>query len=340
MRQRVWWRWNHGNKSTIRFREYHSLTALRETVLRSCGRPHESFAEVMADLKARLDAFVVHERGVEADVTFPFFAASIEDCLAQASPAAARYRIWGSILTEVGNTADGLAAIKKLIFEQHALTWDELVAAVEAGYEGREPLRQMLLHRAPKYGNDCDEVDALAREIAEYYCDTVHPRAANPPGPGCKWAAGLMSFDLQGKRNLPASPDGRRQGDPTANSFSPCPGRDRSGPTAVLKSAAKTDLSKASHGSVLDIALHSSVVRGEADLAKLVSLVDTFLRMPATATLQMNVIDRDTLLRARADPQAPEYRTLLVRVWGFSAVFVELPPALQDHVLQRTEHCI
>jgi formate C-acetyltransferase len=147
-----------------------------------------------------------------------------------------------------------------------------------------------------------------------------------------------MCFGIHRKADLPASPDGRRQGDLTANSFSPAVGMDRSGPTAVLRSVAKVDLTKASHGSVLDLALHDSVLRGEDALEKLAALVRAFLQMGCTATLQLNILDRDTLLRARANPDAPEYRTLIVRVWGFSAVFVELPAELQDHVLARTEH--
>jgi formate C-acetyltransferase len=220
------------------------------------------------------------------------------------------------------------------------LPGEELVAALKADYVGYEPLRQRLLHRAPKYGNDDDYVDEIAKEVAECFCDGVHARAQNPVGHGSKRAAGLMCFGIHGKRNLPASPDGRRYGEPCANSFSPAVGRDRSGPTAVLKSVSKVDLTRASHGSVLDVALHSMVISGQDGFQKFVSLVDSFLQTPCTATLQVNVIDRDTLLRARENPDAPEYRTLIVRVWGFSAVFVELPPELQDHVLARTEHSV
>ena len=327
-----------GGKSTIRFRVHDSLPALTETVLRAKQRPYETFDDVMSALKSCLTPFTPEGHGESEAITFPYFAASIEDCLEKASPTGARYTLLGSILAEVGNTADGLAAIKKLVYEDKTLTWDELASAVQTDYEGCERLRQMLLNRAPKYGNDDDYVDGIAKEIAEFFCDGVHARACNPAGHGAKRAAGLMCFGIHSKRDLPASPDGRRQGDLTANSFSPSVGRDRSGPTAVLKSAAKVDLSKASHGSVLDIALHSSVFSGEEALGKLVALADSFLRMPCTATLQLNVIDKDTLLKARANPDAPEYRTLIVRVWGFSAVFVELPPGLQDHVLARTEH--
>jgi formate C-acetyltransferase len=271
-------------------------------------------------------------------VTFPFFAATFDDCLAEASTTAVRYSIRGSILAEVANSADGLAAIKALVYDRPAIAWSDLVAALRADFGGYEPMRQMLLNRAPKYGNDDDGVDDLVREIAEGFCDGVHERAENPYGRGPKRAAGLMCFTIHKKRELPASPDGRRQGDLTATSFSPSVGMDRSGPTAVLKSAAKVDLTKASHGSVLDIALHASVFRGEGSLDKLAALIDSFVKMHGTATLQFNVLDRETLLKARENPRDPQYRTLIVRVWGFSAVFVDLPPDLQEHVLSRTEH--
>jgi formate C-acetyltransferase len=327
-----------GGKGTIWFRVHDALSALRETVLRAAHHPYATFDEVVVDFKSRLVPFMPQWPAEDSAVTFPFFAATVEDCLAKASPTGARYSIYGSILAEVANVADGLATIQKLIYEDGTLTWDELVAALEADFVGFEPLRQRLRNRMPKYGNDDDTVDRIAADIAEYFCEGVHERAHNPTGAGPKWAPGLMCFGIHQKSELPASPDGRRQGDPCANSFSPAVGMDRSGPTAVLQSVAKVDLTSASHGSVLDIAFHSSAVRGEEGREKLISLVEAFLDMPCTATLQVNVVDRETLLRARQSPDAPEFRTLIVRVWGFSAVFVELPEALQDHVLARTEH--
>jgi formate C-acetyltransferase len=147
-----------------------------------------------------------------------------------------------------------------------------------------------------------------------------------------------MLFIIQCKNLIPATPDGRRQGDPVATSLSAAVGMDRSGPTAALKSASKIDLTRASFGSVLDLALNTSIIQDEEGFEKFVLLVDRFLTMPSTATLQINMIDRETLLKARENPDSSLYRTLIVRVWGFSAVFVELSPALQDHVLSRTEH--
>jgi formate C-acetyltransferase len=327
-----------GGKSTIRFRVHDSLAALTDVVCEAKDEPYASFEELLSAFKDRLTAYMPQGPAEENPVTFPFFAATIEDCLATASATGPRYNINGAILAQVGNSADGLEAIRKLVYEEGSLSWEALVAALGTDYDGREPLRQMILHRAPKYGNDQDEVDALAREIAEFFCEGVHARARNAPGPGAKIAPGLMCFGLEQKAQLPASPDGRRQGDPTANSFSPAVGMDRSGPTAVLNSVSKTDCTKASHGSVLDIALHNSAIRTAEDQAKLVGLMRAFLALPCTTTLQLNVIDAETLRRARANPRAPEFRTLIVRVWGFSAVFVDLSEALQDHVLARTEH--
>ncbi|MCJ7548179.1 MAG: hypothetical protein MUQ30_00670 [Anaerolineae bacterium] len=329
-----------GGKGTIAFRVHDALTALRETVLGAMDQPYSSFDDVMADFKDRLTAFMPEKPGEPYAITFPFFAAAIEDCLTEASHLGARYPIYGSILAEVANAADGLAAIEHLIYQDGVMSWDELLSALEVDYVGYEALRQRLLHRVPKYGNDDDRVDLLAAEIAEYFCDGVHARGGNRPGPGPKWAAGLMCFGIHEKSQLPASPDGRRKGDHCANSFSPAVGMDRSGPTAVLKSVSKVDLTKASHGSVLDMALDAQTLAGAEEMRKFESLIEVFLDLPCTATLQMNIIDRETLLQARECPDDPTFQTLIVRVWGFSAVFVELPPALQDHVLARTEHAI
>jgi len=327
-----------GGKSTLNFQVFDSLPVLRETALNAENCRYETFEDVMEDFKSRLKRFMPEGHGTEIEVSFPYFAASIEDCLEKASTKGARYSIWGQILAEVGNSADGLAAIKKLIYEEKTITWEELISALKTDYENYETLRQMILNRASKYGNDDDYVDYIVKEIAEYFCDGVHKKAHNTLGYGNKRGAGLMCFGIHGKSDILATPDGRKRGDLIANSFSPEVGKDRNGPTAVLKSVGKINLKKASHGSVLDIAMHTSAFKEKEGLEKFCALIESFLNMPCTATLQTNVIDRDTLLDAQINPQSPEYKTLIVRVWGFSAVFVELNPELQKHVISRTEH--
>ena len=116
-----------GGKSTIRFKVYDSLAVLTETVLQAGPVPYATFEEVLDGFKPRLTRFMPDDHGQNEAITHPFFAASIEDCLTEASATGARYSIYGSILAQVGNTADGLAAIQKLVYEDRAITWDDLV---------------------------------------------------------------------------------------------------------------------------------------------------------------------------------------------------------------------
>ena len=327
-----------GGRSTISFKNFDTLPMLNKTVQQGEQEPFENFPAVVDDFKERLEAEIPNDHGGKAEVTFPFFAASMDDCLEEASTSGVRYSIWGRIPSQMGNVADGLAAIKKFIFDEKSMTWEELNAALKNDFEGNEPLRQKISNRAPKYGNDDDEVDYILKDVAEHFCDTLYERVQNELGPGGKSAPGYMTFGIHGRRFLPATPDGRKKGDNVASSFSPGLGRDKNSPTAVLKSTSKVDLSKAGHGSVLDIAFHPSALKGEEGFQKFASFVDTFLKLPCTTTLQVNMMDRETLLAARENPTDPKYRTLLVRVWGFSTVFVTLDPALQQHVIERTEH--
>ena len=335
-----------GGKSTIGFSNFDTLPMLNETVNQGVQEPFEDFPAVVENFKERMETQIPDDPADKAAgiypfgaaPTFPFFSASIDDCLEKATTSGVRYSIWGRIPSQMGNVADGLAAIKKLIFDEKSLTWEELNAALKSDFAECEPLRQKILNRAPKYGNDDDEVDTILRDVAEHFCDTLYERVQNELGPGGKSAPGFMTFGIHNRRFIPATPDGRKQGDNVASSFSPALGRDKNSPTAVLKSAGKVDLSKAGHGSVLDIAFHPSALKGEEGFQKFAAFVDTFLKLPATTTLQVNILDRESLIAARENPSDPKYRTLLVRVWGFSTVFVTLDPALQQHVIERTDH--
>ena len=244
-----------GGKGTIAFRVHDALTALRETVFDAADHPYATFDEVMADFKTRLTAYMPDGPMDRYRITYPFFAATIEDCLTEASPSGARYPIYGSILAEVGNTADSLAAIEQLIYKEQTMTWDEWISALEVDYAGQELLRQRLLHRMPKYGNDDDRVDDLVVEIAEFFCDGVHDRGGKPSWVRSKVGCRVDVLWYSAEECTSRFTRRPKEGDPCANSFSPAVGMDRSGPTAVLKSVSKVDLTKASHGSVLDMAL-------------------------------------------------------------------------------------
>lgn len=329
-----------GGVGTSAFGVFGTIPVFNETVREAAAKNVETFDEVMDDFKHRLTHFMPSGPKEVRQVTHPFFAASIDDCLKKASPDGVLYTIFSRIPSQLAHVADGLVAIRKYIYEERSLTWDELITALNDNYEHQKPLRQRLLNRTPKYGNDNAEVDLIIKEIAEYFCDETHRRAQNPQGLGAKQTAGFMNFGIHGQREVPACADGRKQGENIPNSFSPALGRDRSGPTAVLKSVAKVDMTKAGHGSVLDMNFSLSSLKGPEVFEKFVAFVKTFLELPCTATLQVNTLDRSALLKAKEHPDDPQYRTLLVRVWGFSTVFVTLDPALQNHVLERMEHVL
>jgi formate C-acetyltransferase len=132
-----------------------------------------------------------------------------------------------------------------------------------------------------------------------------------------------------------ATPDGRKAGEPLADGgLSPASGRDRRGPTAVLRSVGKIDLELASNGALLNMKFLPSFFQGEAALDSFVDLLRGFsaLKIPH---VQFNVVSAETLRRAQARPE--EYRGLVVRVAGYSAYFTELDRALQDEIIARTE---
>lgn len=266
-----------------------------------------------------------------------FFSAMFDDCLERGIPdlkGGAVYNVRGVVLKSITNCVDALSAIKSFIYDEKTVTWRELLAALKADFKGYETLRQKLMNSAPKFGNDEDYVDSIAVELVEFLCDEA---AKYETGTGLTYAVGLMTWLDQGAEHKVPSADGRKSGSSIASNFSPSPGRDKNGPTAIIRSVNKIDTSKAGHGAVLDLKFHPSAL-AEDGLEKLVSFVDAALKGDHIITLQINVVDKETLLKAKEKPE--EYRDLLVRVRGFSAYFVELDPWLQDQIIERTEQSL
>ncbi len=132
-----------------------------------------------------------------------------------------------------------------------------------------------------------------------------------------------------------ATPDGRRAGQPLADGgLSPSAGRDRQGPTAVLRSVSKLDLALASNGTLLNMKFLPSLLKGDEALRSFVALLKAFCRLKIPH-VQFNVVSRETLLEAQSRPE--KYRHLVVRVAGYSAYFTELDRDLQEEIIRRTE---
>ena len=268
----------------------------------------------------------------------PFLSAVIRDCMengVDVTAGGARYNFSGIQMIQVANLADSLAALKELVYEQKRVDPGELLEALRADFEGYEKLRAMLIHRAPKYGNDIDSVDMLGVKWAQYFKWCLST-CLNYRGGSYHTGMYTVSAHVPMGENVGASPDGRKAREPLADGgMSPVYGRDIAGPTAVLKSVSKLDKTLTSNGGLLNMKFLPSFFATEAGIDKfayfLRALVD--LEIPH---IQFNVVRKEDLLEAQQNPD--KYRSLTVRVAGYTAYFVELDRKLQDEIIARTSY--
>jgi len=229
------------------------------------------------------------------------------------------------------NVVDSMAAMKKVVFDEKKVSMTELIQALDANWEGYESLQQ-LMKNAPKYGNDDEYVDDLAREV-HYKTEEAIETSINPFGIPYKGDGSGVSATYGLAGDCEATPDGRKAGDPFADGTnSPMPGVDTKGPTAVLASATKVG---SAYNHLLNQKFTPQYLEGpnkEIFYAYLKSFGE--LDVPH---VQFNIVDKETLLAAQATPE--DYTDLIIRVAGYSAYFVDLSKGLQDSIIARTEQC-
>ena len=266
----------------------------------------------------------------------PFLSLVVADCTERGldvTTGGARYNFSGVQGVQIANVADTLAAVEQAVFIERWLAASDLLAALRADFTGQEALRQRLLRRLPKYGNDDDRVDIHAQRWARRYGELVSRRATVRGGvyqPGFY----TVSAHLPMGAAVGATADGRRVSEPLADGgLSPMAGRDSRGATAVLRSVAKLDLSQASNGALLNMRFLPAFFAGPGALAAFVQFLRTFsqLKIPH---IQFNVVSAETLRQAQAQPDL--FRSLVVRVAGYSAYFTELDQELQEEIVART----
>jgi len=185
----------------------------------------------------------------------------------------------------------------------------------------------------PKFGNDDLEVDMFARDVAYTYTKPLE-RYSNPRGG--MYQAGLypVSANVPLGAQTGATPDGRLAGTPVADGVSPAAGRDVNGPTASCNSVARLDHFIASNGTLFNMKFHPSALKGKNGLEGFVALIRGYFAQKGMH-MQFNVVSRETLLEAQKNPD--KYRSLVVRVAGYSALFTTLSRSLQDDIINRTE---
>ena len=294
-------------------------------------------AQVTHAAKMLVDSSEVASEAHRKIAPRPFMSALVSDCIKRGKTlldGGARYSFISARGIGLPNVADGLAAIKKIVFEDRLMTMGELKKLLMEDFEGKEDLRQLLLNKAPKYGNDDDAVDTIAKKVGDFFCKAFENYET---ATGAKWQAGLWSSadSVACGVVVGATPDGRKKGDILADNISPVQGRDRKGPTASARSAAKLDHVAASDGTSFHIKLHPAVLEGEQGIKRVASFKESFFNMGAM-NCQINVLSAETLRDAQQNPDM--YRDLVVRVAGFSAFFTRLDKKTQEDIIRRTEY--
>ncbi|MFH2110751.1 MAG: pyruvate formate lyase family protein [Candidatus Bathyarchaeota archaeon] len=305
----------------------------------------QTFEELYASFKDRVSVAVslavsnanVLQEAVPRISPNPWISAGVEGCLEKmmdVTEGGAKYNSAAVCVTGLADAVDSLAALKKLVYEDKLIAPVELLKALKADFEGHERMRQLLLNRAPKFGNDDDYVDSIATDLVEHLHREV-TRHRNPRGGG--YVLGLFSYgDYIGHGLVTgATPNGRRSGDSICPNFSPSPGRDKAGPWAAMKSTAKVNQALTANGNALDLTIHPSAFTGPQGTENLVSLIRAFNSIGGIQ-VQFNIVDSETLKAAQREPE--KYQNLTVRLWGFPAYFTRLPREFQEHLIARSEH--
>jgi len=266
----------------------------------------------------------------------PFLSLFVDDCITNGldyNSSGPRYPTTYIQGVGLATTTDALAAIQTHVYDKRTLSMDELLAALETDFSNTEPLRNLLVRQAPKFGNDDDVADRIAQRLFDMYFDAIDGR---PNSKGGTYRVNLLptTAHIFFGEKVGATADGRRKGMPVSDGISPSQGADVKGPTAVLKSVGKLDHVRTG-GTLLNQRFLPDVLKDEPGLRKLASLVRTYFRFDGHH-IQFNVVDSDTLREAQIDLE--RHRDLIVRVAGYSDYFCVLDVSLQNEIIQRTAH--
>ncbi len=285
------------------------------------------------DVKVRGNNII--ERLYAAYMPAPFLSLITDDCIATGKDyhdGGARYNTSYIQGVGIGTITDSLTAINHHIYIKQSTSLAELIRYLEDDFAEYENLRQKLINRTPKYGNDDEAADQMMVRIFNTYYNAVDGRKNTRGG---KYHINMLptTVHVYFGSVTGATPDGRRAFTPLSEGISPVQGADRCGPTAVLRSAAKMDHVRTG-GTLLNQKLTPELLKDDTGLMNLVQLVRTYFKLDGHH-IQFNVVDAATLRAAKKFPD--QHRDLIVRVAGYSDYFCDLGEALQDEIIARTE---
>lgn len=246
----------------------------------------------------------------------------------------AKYNNFGLHGTGVATAADSLAVISKYIYDEKRFTKGELIEAVDSDFELHREMLPVLRYEAPKLGNNETLPDEMMVQLLKMFSDSLKGKK-NCRGGVYRAGTGSAMFYLWHANEIGASPDGRRKGEPFGTNFSASLFAKIKGPLSVIQSFTKPDFTENTNGGPLTLEFASSMFKDEDSVKKVAALVKAYIDMGGHQ-MQLNAVNSELLKAAQEHPE--EHRQLVVRIWGWSAYFVELDKEYQDHVLKRQQY--
>ncbi|MFX0104765.1 MAG: trans-4-hydroxy-L-proline dehydratase [Candidatus Hodarchaeota archaeon] len=286
-----------------------------------------------ADIKIKGNQIV--ER-IWAQNPAPFLSILIEDCIKNGkdyNDGGAKYNTSYIQVVGMGSITDCLTSLKYNVFDKKVISMEELIKILKNDFEGFESIRQKLIYKTPKYGNDNDYADSITTQVFDIVYDAINNR---PNTKGGVHRINLLptTVHIYFGKVTGATPDGRKAYTPLSEGISPVQGMDINGPTAVIKSAAKIDHLRTG-GTLLNQKFTPNLLSNQEGIIKLAHLIRAYFQMNGHH-IQFNVVSADTLRTAQKSPE--KYGNLIVRVAGYSDYFINLGSDLQDEIIRRTEH--
>jgi pyruvate formate-lyase/glycerol dehydratase family glycyl radical enzyme len=307
---------------------------------------HESYNDFERALEKQMDHFIgltmklcFHvEKMHAAHLPSPFLSSVINDCIEKGqdvTAGGATHNFSGIQFIQVANLADSLAVLKQEVFDSKRIGRETLMTAMKNNFEGFGELKIHLLEKVPKYGNDVKWVDEMGNAWAERFAKKIS-QFTNPRNGRCHTGFYTVSAHVPMGENVGATPDGRTGGTPLADGgLSAVYGRDLQGPTALLNSVSRINPVNGSNGALLNMKFTPGLFSNEQGIRKFSALLRSMLKLKIIH-VQINVVDKEDLLRAQRQPEL--YRHLIVRVAGYSAYFTDLSTVIQDEIISRTTY--
>lgn len=300
--------------------------------LEKCATFDEFLNKVKTDIKAECDRITDSIKDLWF-VPSPFMKVmmSVDDI-----SKGGKYNNFGVHGTGIATAADSLIAIKKYIYDEKRFTPAQLIKAVDEDFANDSEMLALLRYETPKMGQNNDEVDSLGVQLLSAFADGLEGKK-NCRGGIWRVGTGSAMYYLWHAAEIGASPDGRRKGEPFGTNFSCSIFAKIPGPISVISSFSKPDFSRAINGGPLTLEFHAGMFNNEDSIEKVARLVKSFFDMGGHQ-LQLNAVNAAAMRDAQLHPE--NHRQLVVRIWGWSAYFVELDKEYQDHVLARQEYTV